>query len=115
MKTEINLNGLCKCEYEKCEKFFNGAFAAPENMDENSTCPFCGKMLTLKSFGLKIVRRKKEREAWIGPDGNWTRNRPQKDFLLGEYWVRVGPKRTFLQQLLQQLKDIFKCPIKAVD
>lgn len=107
MKTEIALNGLMKCEH--CGFIFNGSFAAPAYPDDSWKCPFCMKGLTKNSFGWKIIRRKqkhfKKYFRWVGIDGNWTNTRPQKDFILEEWFVRVSPvkrKKSILQLIFKR-------------
>ncbi len=55
-----------------------------EALDAIWACPDCGKKLTCKSFGYDQYNK---RIKWVGPDGKWVNQEPEKRFRLGNFDV----------------------------
>lgn len=56
-------------------------------------CPYCQDIIEHTNFGYRAVYRpypvidQTIKIQWVGPDGKWTRSRPQQDFVLGSWHV----------------------------
>ena len=64
-------------------------------------CPYCQDIIEHTNFGYRVYYRygglgrvidKTIKEWWVGPDGKWTRSRPQQDFVLGNWHITTNIK-----------------------
>lgn len=85
---EVLFEELCKCE--RCDQYFDltTSLNLPriENVEYELQCPLCMKNITyFLSCGRSDVLGGKG--LWIGPNGEWTGERPTKAFEIGGFKV----------------------------
>lgn len=83
----VNLERLGKCE--RCGGILK-MFDLPPNLAiETGNCSKCNAPLTLDSFGLTQTETSLRKTKWLGPDGQWTNQRPERDFVLNNIVAAV--------------------------
>lgn len=84
----ILLEALGLCEH--CGALLTAHDMSVDSMDADWACPKCSKVLTGKTFGYETTDGEPKRVRWVGPDRNWTGNRPSTEFVLGNWRIVQG-------------------------
>ena len=71
----VSIYDLGICEHCDALLHINDVWRA----NKRNACPHCRKVVTKHSFGFNEDR---ERVRWVGPRGNWVKNKPRKNFVL---------------------------------
>jgi len=85
----VFVGGIGKCEH--CQTLLTVEDMPAESIDVIWLCPNCEKELTGKTFGYEGQGEETEKVKWVGPEGNWQENKPNKDFDLGSWRVTIRP------------------------
>jgi len=83
----IYSDAIGKCEHKDCGKIID-MDQMPISMSTAWMCPHCGKEISReKTFGWEKGTLFWRKVLWVDKNGNWTKDRPRRGFVIGGYYV----------------------------
>lgn len=91
-----------KCEHEDCGKIID-MDQMPISMSTTWKCPHCGKEISReKTFGYERGTLFWRKISWIDKNGNWTKDRPKREFIIGGYYIANKVSSLFFYTVLDK-------------